>query len=221
MNVIPAIKGRFSTRAFLKQEPTREQIETILEAARFAPSGVNTQPWKVMVLRGEAKQKLSANILSMREKSIAPNPDYQYYPHEWVEPFTARRKECGALLYGALQIEYGDKETRLEQWNKNYHFFGAPIGLIFILPAYLEKGSWLDTGMFIQNVMLAAQDLELSTCPQAAIAEYPDLVREHCGISADWHIVCGMALGYADLTDPVNHYRTPRESVESFTQWFD
>jgi nitroreductase len=124
-------------------------------------------------------------------------------------------------LYGALGIEHGDKEARIVQWLKNYHGFGAPIELLFFVDAMLEKGSWLDMGMFIQNVMLAARGYGLETCPQAAMSEYPDIVREILKLPDSLSLVCGVAIGYPDREHPVNNYRTERDPVDVFTNWIE
>lgn len=219
MDVIDALHSRQSTRAFLDKDVPQSTIRAILEAARWAPSGVNTQPWRVYVVSGTTKQNITEAILALRQQDIPPNPDYAYYPAVWQEPYKSLRKACGAALYGALHIEYGDKQTRLIQWNKNYSFFGAPVGLLFFIEDNLEKGSWVDMGMFIQSVMLAARHYDLATCPQAAMAEYPDVVRKHCKVGPHFKLICGMGLGYPDPQDPVNQYRTDRIAVDEFTTW--
>lgn len=221
MDVVDSIKERRSVRAFLDKEVPKSIIIDILNVARFAPSGVNTQPWHVAHLGPITREKITQDIIHLRENAVPENPDYQYYPKEWVEPYKSRRKACGAALYGALNIGFNDKEKRQEQWHKNYYFFYAPVALIFYLEAKLCKGSWMDMGMFIQNVMLAARSHGLETCPQAALAEYPDVIREHLNLPQTMHIVCGMALGYADWSNPVNQYRTQREPVESFTTFYE
>ena len=220
MNITDAIEGRASTRAFLDTPVPRETVHAILDTARWAPSGVNTQPWQVAVVTGELKQKIGDRIIATRTEGRKPDPDYQYYPKEFPNPYKARRVACGKALYGALGIEREDMDRRVDQWNKNYHGFGAPVELFIFLDASLEKGSWLDTGMFIQNIMLAARAHGLETCPQAAMAEFPAIVREELDIPDTLHLVCGIALGYADPADPANNYRTEREDVDSFTRWF-
>jgi len=219
MDTINAIKNRASTRAFLKKSVPTEIIETILDAARFAPSGVNTQPWHVIVIGGVTKQKLSEALIEARHQGIFQHPDYNYYPKEWVEPFRGRRKACGIALYNALDIKREDTEKRNEVWERNYNFFGAPIGLLFFLDRGLEVGSWIDIGMFIQNVMLGARDFGLETCPQASLAEYPDIVREQLDVADNMFVVCGMSLGYPDTEHAINQYRTEREEVADFTRW--
>jgi len=221
LDAITAMRDRRSVRAFLTKDVSLDLIRQILDAARFAPSGVNTQPWKVAVVGKKTRQHLSAAILDARKNNVPQNPDYHYYPEEWFEPYKSRRKACGLALYGALHIQKEDLEKRLVQWNKNYTFFDAPVGLIFYLEARLCKGSWMDVAMFIQNVMLAARCLQLETCPQAALAEYPDIVRQHLNIAKENHIVCGMSMGYADWSHPVNQYRTTREDVDAFTVWHE
>jgi len=221
LDVLQAIKERRSVRAFLNKSVPPELINAILEAAKFAPSGVNTQPWRVAVVGTAHRKKITADILQARAAKTPENPDYQYYPTEWHEPFKSRRKACGLALYSALGINKDDVEKRQQQWYRNYAFFEAPAAFIFYLDAKLCKGSWMDMGMFLQNVMLAARHFGLETCPQAALAEYPDIIRQHLNISKDFHIVCGMALGYADWSHPINQYRTEREALNDFTSWHD
>lgn len=221
LDVITAICDRRSVRAFLPKKVPNEILTKVFEAARWAPSGVNTQPWKVAIVGTLHRQKISQAIIEARSANIPENPDYQYYPNEWYEPYKSRRKACGLALYGALQINIDEPQKRKTQWYKNYYFFDAPVALIFYLDSRLCKGSWMDMGMFIQNVMLAARFYDLETCPQAALAEYPDIIRQHLDIAADQHIVCGMAMGYADWSHPVNQYRTKREPVDVFTIWYD
>lgn len=215
------IRNRRSVRAFLPQAISREIIGEILNTAKYAPSGVNTQPWRVMVVGDKARQQIGEQIIAAKESNVVENPDYQYYPTTWTEPYKSRRKACGMALYGALQIDKGDVERRKQQWYKNYHFFHAPVGLIFYLDKNLCKGSWMDMGMFIQSVMLAARCFNIESCAQAALAEYPDIIREVLNLSDDYHIVCGMALGYADWSQPENNYRTEREPLENFADWID
>lgn len=221
LDTISAIHARRSVRAFLPKVVSEKLLYNILECAKWAPSGVNTQPWKVAVLGCKHREKISQAIIQAREKNIPENPDYDYYPKIWNEPYKSRRKACGLALYSALNIDYDDTKKRKEQWYRNYDFFNAPIALIFYIDAQLCKGSWMDMGMFLQNVMIIARHYGLETCPQASLAEYPDIIREHLNISPQNHIVCGMALGYADWSNPVNQYRTTREAVHSFTTWHD
>lgn len=222
MDILTAIKERRSVRAFLNTPVPDHILNDILDTARWAPSGVNHQPWKVAILRSiipseqHARQQIRDRIITARNNKISENPDYHYYPQTWIEPYKTRRQACGQALYSAVHIDRNDTEKRKEQWYKNYDFFHAPVGLIFYLDAYLEKGSWMDMGMFIQNIMLAAKHYDLDTCAQASLAEYPDIIREILAISNQYHIVCGMSLGYADWSDPVNQYRTTRETIKSF-----
>lgn len=221
MEVLDAMRRRASTRAYLDKPVDRATLEAILDAARWAPSGVNTQPWQVAVVVGETKRRLSAALLAERNAGHPENPDYAYYPQQWVEPYKARRMACGFALYQALKIERHDPDARLKAWNNNYSLFGAPAGLLFFLDRALAQGSWVDIGMFIENAMLAALSFGLATCPQAALAEYPDVVRKLLNVPDSRALVCGMALGYPDMAAPVNNYRTAREPVASFTTWHE
>nr|CAA6821721.1 MAG: Oxygen-insensitive NADPH nitroreductase (EC [uncultured Thiotrichaceae bacterium] len=220
MNVSDAIKGRKSVRAFLDKAVSRKTVEAILDTARWAPSGVNTQPWKVFVLTGEKKAALQQRILERFQSGEKGAMDYQYYPEAWAEPYSGRRRQCGIDLYGALGIKREDKQRRMDQWVANYRTFDAPVMLMFTMDAHMETGSYLDYGMFLQSVMLAAMDNDLTTCPQAALAEYPNVVREFLGLDESQLVLCGMALGYEDTDAPVNNYRTVREEVAGFTVIF-
>jgi len=220
MEVTEAIRNRKSVRAFLDKPVPDELVNEILDCARWAPSGGNSQPWHVAVLTGKTKQQVGSALAKRRADGVNANPDYQYYPSEIEEPYIARKRACGHTLYSALGIERNDIETRKAQWMKNYHSFRAPVMLLFFIDSILEKGSWVDIGMFIQNVMLAARGHGLETCPQAALAEYPDVVRNLLNIPDCRKLVCGMALGYADYNDPSYQYRTEREPLKEFAQWF-
>lgn len=221
MNIITVMKTRKSCRAFLDRDVDADKIRAVLDAARWAPSGVNMQPWRVAVVRGETKRTISDAIIAARKAGQVENPDYQYYPGEWFEPYKSRRKVTGLALYGALQIGREDSRARTEAWYNNYRFFGAPVGLLVFLDRRLGQGSWVDIGIFLQNLMLAAESEGLATCPQASLAEYPDIVRGSLGIGDEMVLVCGLSLGYADPDAAVNGYRTPREPVDAFTTWHE
>lgn len=218
---IDTIKARHSVRAFLDKAVDKQTIELILETARWAPSGVNTQPWCVEVAQGDCKQQITDAIIEARETGLEENPDYTYYPTTWFEPYKSRRKQTGMELYGALGISMDEKDRRKEAWYNNYRFFNAPVGLFFFIHKEMGLGSILDLGMFIQNVMLAAQSLGLSSCPQASLVEYPDIVREHLKVDDHWMLVAGMSLGYADPDAAVNRYRVGRLDLDEFVQWHE
>jgi nitroreductase len=220
MDTFTALRQRQSVRAY-RQDPVPEPvIRDILDAARHAPSGVNMQPWQVAVVSGAARERLSGAILSAREAGQAENPDYRYYPADWFEPYTGRRKVCGLALYGALGIGRDDKEKRVAAWNANYRFFDAPVGLVVGMDRRLGQGAWLDLGMFMQSVMLAATARGLATCPEASFADYPDVIRGTLGLPPEFLVVAGMALGYADESAPVNGFRTDREPVDAFARFY-
>jgi len=221
MNVLEALEIRKSVRAFLDKPVEKTQINKILDAARYSPSGVNTQPWQVAVVTGQAKKTLQEKIEASFRGGNKGKAEYQYYPGEWVEPFKSRRKACGLLMYKTLGIKREDTERQADQWAANYRSFDAPVTLYFFIDRRMETGSYMDYGMFLQSVMLAAVDQGLATCPQAALADFPEIIRSELGYSGDKVLVCGMALGYEDKEAIVNSYRTHREAVESFTEYFE
>lgn len=218
--VSTCIRNRQSTRAFLKKDVEHEKIVRILDTARHAPSGANTQPWQVAVLSGKKKIELQELIEKAFRQGQKGVRDYNYYPQSWLPPYNRRRTDCGKQLYDALGIERQDKARRMDQWIANYRAFDAPVMVLFFIDSSLEIGSYLDYGMFWQSLMLAAMEEGLATCPQAALAEYPQIVRTFLNYPENSLLLGGMALGYADESAPVNSYRTPREEVESFTRFF-
>ncbi len=221
-----AINSRNSVRSFRSDPVQRDILINVLEAASRSPSGTNTQPWKVYVLEGDKKDVLISQVCTVHD-AIAKNPElaseypasYAYYPNKWVSPYIDRRRENGWSLYNLLGIKKGEKDKMHLQHQRNFQFFGAPVGLIFTMYKDLGTGAFLDYGMFLQNLMLAAQAYGLSTCPQGAWVSFFKIVMPFIGAGEDEFLVCGMSLGYADQNDVVNTLKTPRESVESFTHW--
>lgn len=221
MKVSEALKNRKSVRSFTDQSVEKETIKDILSLAGHAPSGVNTQPWITHVLTGDSKIQLQTKMEQEFRQGVKGKMDYQYYPLDWIEPFRSRRKECGLKMYSALEITREDKDRQLDQWAANYRAFDAPVMLIFSMESVLETGSYLDFGLFLQSVMLAAVEKGLATCPQAALGEYPDIVKPFLGLPEDSQLICGMSLGYEDTTAKVNSYRTTREDVDSWATFLE
>ncbi|MBD3671193.1 MAG: nitroreductase [Gammaproteobacteria bacterium] len=221
MDVTTAIKDRKSVRAFLDKPVSKEILHAMLDTARWSASGVNTQPWTVEVVTGQTQQCITDTILDLRARAVAEDPDYSYYPEQWREPYKSRRKATGLALYGALGIGKGETERMVEAKNNNYRFFGAPAAMFLFMDRDMGTGTWIDMGIFLQSLMLAAREHGLESCPQASLAEYPNTVREILKVPEDKLLVCGLSLGYADPDAPVNGYRTEREDVDTFTRWHD
>ncbi len=220
-----AITSRRSLRAFLPTPVPRETIERILEVASRAPSGTNTQPWKVHVLTGAAKAALSRDIRAAYDDPVQRaqhSEEYAYYPTEWVSPYIDRRRKVGWDLYGLLGIGKGDKARMHEQHGRNYAFFDAPVGLMFTIDRVMRQGSWLDYGMFLQNIMVAARARGLHTCPQAAFTQFHRIIARHLGLDESREmVVCGMSLGWADPAAVENTLVTERAPVAEFTRFHD
>jgi nitroreductase len=192
------LAGRFACREFREAPVARRTIEEILHVARFAPSGANIQPWRVYVLMGAVKDTVSAALLEAHNTSRNDHAsEYKYYASDLPDPYLARRQEFGRLFYGSLGIHQADSEARSRQTAKNYTFFGAPVGLIVTIDRRLEVGSWLDLGMFVQNVMLAAAGRGLQSCPQETFAKYHRILRPLLSIPAEQMVVCGVSVGKA------------------------
>jgi nitroreductase len=217
MDVHEALRTRRSVRAFLSDPVAEATVRSILALAARAPSGSNTQPWRVHVLTGAARHALSQAVHAYRNAN--PGVDhrqYDYYPVRWREPYLARRRKVGWDLYALLGIARGETAKAFRQHGRNFDFFDAPVGLIFTIDGELERGSWIDYGMFLQSVMLAARGYGLHTCPQAAWIYYHDIVRRVLGLPDSELVVCGMCLGYQDTAAPASALETERAAVDDF-----
>ena len=228
MTVDEAIESRLSVRAFTPQAVAPDVIQDILARASRAPSGTNTQPWRVYVLSGRSRDTLVAQVCAAHD-ALRADPalaaeyceEYDYYPQQWVSPYIDRRRENGWGLYGLLGITKGDKDAMHAQHQRNFRFFDAPVGLMFTVDRVMGRGSLLDYGMFLDNIMLLARARGLHTCPQAAWNGFAKIILPHIGAGPGEMLVCGMALGYADPSAIVNTFHTPRESATAFTRWLD
>jgi len=223
-----AITSRHSVRAFLNTPIEPEIIKDILKVASRAPSGTNTQPWKVYVVTGQKRDEMVERVCTAQIE-ISKNPElaeqyketFAYYPEQWISPFIERRRENGWGLYGLLNIQKGEKEKMARQQLRNFELFDAPVGLFFTVHRSLAIGSKMDVSMMIQNVMLAAKARGLDTCPQAAWNHFHPIVLDLVGAPDDEELVCGMALGYADPEQIINSFITPRVPVEEFAVFID
>jgi nitroreductase len=216
------IRTRKSVRAFLPTPIAHDTILSIIEVASRAPSGSNIQPWKVYVLEGSAKHRLTQavqDVFNDPAQRALHRPEYVYYPKTWVEPFLSRRRKVGFDLYKLVGIGRGESQKMHEQHAKNFDFFGAPVVLFFSIPRIMEQGSWLDYGMFLQNILIAANARGIGSCPQAAFISYHKIVAQHLGFSPDEQLVCCISLGYENTEAPENHLITERTPVTEFVQF--
>ncbi len=217
-----AITSRRSIRAFLPTQISESTIRQILEVSARAPSGTNTQPWKVHVLTGDARTRLSDRLMAAWNDPVERarhTEEYDYYPREWVSPYIDRRRKIGWDLYGLLGIGKTDKERMHLQHGRNYVFFDAPVGLIFTIDRVMAKGSWLDYGMFMENIMVAARGRGLDTCPQAAFTQFHRVIADALELGEHEMVVCGMALGVADPDAVANRLTTARATVDEFARF--
>ena len=214
-----AILTRRSVRGFLPTPLHKSTVEELLTLASRSPSGSNIQPWKVRVVAGDVKDTLTQAILDAiaRDGFDKHQREWNYYPVQWREPFLGRRRKIGWDMYGLLGVGKGDHEGTLQARLRNYEFFGAPVGLVFTLDDDLEIGSWLDLGILIGAIMIAARGHGLHTCPQAAFADFHSIIRPALNIPGNEIVICGMAIGHIDPRAPVNELHTERAGVAEFT----
>ena len=214
-----ALRTRRSVRGFTPDPVPEATIRQLLELAATAPSMTNTQPWRVHVLTGAARQRLCDEIMAAHQRDEHPEMDYPYYPKQWKSPYIDRRRQIGWALYGLLGIRKGDFAATKRQHGRNYDFFGAPVGMIFTIDRDLQLGSWLDLGMFLQNLMIVARGAGLDTCAQAAFGSFHAIIHRQLAIPESEVVVCGMALGWKDPDEPANALVPPREPVDGFTSF--
>ncbi|MCF9033976.1 nitroreductase [Acinetobacter nectaris] len=219
------ITSRHSVRAFLPhKEVPQTLIHDILKVSSRAPSGTNTQPWKVYVVTGRKRDEIVERVCQAQE-DIFKNPTlkdnyketFSYYPEKWISPYIDRRRENGWGLYGLLNIQRGEKEKMAAQQLRNFKFFDAPVGIFITVNKIMGIGAKMDIAMMIQNIMLTAKARGLDTCPQAAWNHFNTIVLKALNSHEDEELVCTVALGYADPNAIVNTFHTPREAVENFT----
>lgn len=220
--VTRAVETRRSLRAFLPTDVPMDTVREIIQTSSRAPSGTNTQPWQVYVVKGETRTKLVDAVCHAFESEQGEHTaEHKYYPAKWFEPYQARRRKVGWDLYGLLGIEKGEHDKTFKQHRRNFTFFDAPVGLMFTAHRDLEIGSWLDYGMFIQNIMLLAREAGLHTCPQVAWADYHKVIRGVLPLTDEEQIVCGMSLGFADPEPIENTLVTERADVNDYTTFMD
>lgn len=217
--VISTIEARHSKRSYLKKDIPEEIIKKVLLAAGNAPSCKNIQPWQVAVVTGATLKKLSDAMCIKYKNNDFEKSDYVYMPDKFADVFLARARECGYSLFELKGVERNNREQRREHNLQNFLFFGAPMEIIFFLPKNSERGSFLDIGFFMQNIMLGLLSYGISSCPQFSLAEYPDTIREVLGTSKDLWVVASIACGYAD-DDKINTFIPPRLKLEEYTKFY-
>lgn len=217
-----AILKRRAVRAFLPDPVDPTLVRRLIELAARAPSGTNMQPWKLRVVGSQSRARLETALIAALEAGERPGAEeYRYYPERFREPYLSRRRKVGWDLYGLLGVAKGDTAGMLRQTAANLRFFDAPVALMLTIDRDLEIGSWLDLGMFIENLLIAAQGHGLDSCPQAIFAQFHPIVRRELAIPEDEIVVCGIAIGKADPDAPANRLVPEREPIEGFTTWLD
>jgi len=214
-----AILSRRSIRGFLPDPVSRETVEHMLDVAARAPSGTNMQPWRVIALAGEELRRFCDAVAGAYTSGAEHGSEWPYYPTPLAEPYLSRRREIGWALYGLLGIGRGEHDKARAHVVSNLHFFGAPVGLVCLIDRELKIGSWLDYGMFLQNIATAARAAGLDTCAMAVFAEFPNTIRALLDLPDSDMIVCGMAIGREDRDAPANALRTTRVPAAAFTRF--
>lgn len=209
-------RARHSVRAFLPLPVPAAMLESLLVTARLAPSGANLQPGRFWAVEGAARERLSAALTQAWRDQVPEAEDYGYFPRPM--PLVLRKRQVAAAqaLYGALGVARGDGRGRALQFERNFRFFDAPVALVVTIDRDFGAGGFMDLGMCLHGLMLAAQSRGLASCAIGALASYPQIVRDALGLPATELVVCGMALGWEDGQAPVNRARTEREALARY-----
>ena len=221
MNIKQLIEPRYSVRSFLDKDFGFETVKSILDTANSAPSGGNIQPWKVYVLGNNSKNELITQALNNYDTGVQEDIEFEIYPKPLAEEYKKRRSQCAADMYDALSIARDDIDTRLKQVRENFKFFGAPIGMIVTIDKSFAQNGWGHVGMFLQNLWLTAINEGLGVCLQESWSIYPKTVKKVIDCPDNEMIWCGIAMGYPNNEDPINNYRTSRDSLDSFASFID
>jgi nitroreductase len=216
---VSILNARHCKRAFLDRPVPRGVLEQVLRAATNAPSSRNSQPWQVAVVSGEHKDALADRLCAEFDRGTPPRPDYSNRLDEPDQTTEARAREAGAGVLLAKGIERNDSEGRRNHLRDNLRFYGAPIEMIFHLPAKAPPGLFFELGFYVENVMLGLVASELGSCPQFSVAGYADTIRDELGLDADRLVVCGLAVGYPDESVSVNSFHPQRADLTDFVQW--
>lgn len=210
------VAERRSIRAYLPTPVPNDLLRQVVQTARLAPSGANLQPGSFIAVQGDLRQRLCDELVQTWRAGGHEGEDYDYFPQPM--PMVLRRRQVASAqaLYSALGIARDDRAGRDEQFERNFRFFDAPVALIVTIEHDFGSGGYMDLGMSIYGLMLAAQSRGLSTCAIGAMASFPGLIRRHLGLDEGSRIVCGMALGYADPSAPVNTTRTTRCPLDDY-----
>lgn len=219
--VLHLIANRHSKRAYLTQPVPSDIVTQVLQAAANAPSSKNTQPWAVAVVSGQHLNQLSQAMCDKFDQGVTEEPDYVYMPDPWPPGFKERARDVGYRLFELKGIERHDRTQRQAHDRENFTFFGAPLLLVFHLHRSAERGTFLDMGMFMQNVMLGFLACGISSCPQFSLTSYSETIRQHLDLGADRLIVSGLATGYADPNAVVNAFVPPRLPLAEYVRWYD
>ncbi|MDP9968607.1 nitroreductase [Variovorax beijingensis] len=214
--VSAVMRSRHAVRAFKPQPLDRKLVEDILEDAVTAPSGANIQPWRVYVVTGTVKDDLADALLAASRAGAVPAP--AHFPDPLPDVFRARLQDFGARYYESLGIDRTDAAARARQSEQNLSFFGAPVGLLFTIDRRLRPHSWIDLGLFAQNVMIAAKARGIDTCPQVSFAPFHDVIATHLQMEPCEVTAFGMSMGHGDPHAPVNQIVTPREHLRDFAR---
>ena len=216
MNVIDAVNKRMSVRQFTNQPVSNDQLRDLVRDAARAPSGGNVQPWRIYVVNGESMVKLREFLAT---KPPVEEPEYDMYPKGLTEPYRTNRFNLGEQMYATIGIAREDKAGRLKQMGRNNDFFDAPAAIFYFHDRQMGEAQWSDAGMYLQTFMLLAVERGLATCPQEYWSLRHGAISEFVGAPENEMLFCGISIGYADESAPINSLRSERMPVEEFAKF--
>jgi nitroreductase len=217
MDVTEAVNRRKTIRSFLPDPVDDDVIRQLLRGAARAPSGGNVQPWRIYVINGVTMARFRSHVANLKPGQ----PEYPVYPENLWEPYRTNRFQLGELMYETMGIPRDDKPARYAHLARNYDFFGAPASIFCLIDRGMGSAQWSDLGMFLQTFMLLAQEAGIDTCAQEAWAPWAQVVHEFVDAPANEMLFCGVAMGTADLDQPVNSLESPRMPLDEWAIWVE
>ena len=216
MNVVDAVNARLSVRQFLPTAVSDDQLRSLLSDASRSPSGGNVQPWRMYVVNGESLTRMREFLTT---QPAVEQPEYEIYPKSISEPYRTNRFTIGEQMYATLGIAREDKPGRLRQFAHNNDFFSAPAAMFCFIDRQMGPPQWSDLGMFLQTFMLLAVENGLATCAQEYWSVRHKAVSTFVGAPENEMLFCGLAIGYADTSAPINSLRSERMPVDEWARF--
>lgn len=214
------IKARKSIRGYQPKPVPRELIDEIIEVAKWAPSSMNTQPWRVHVLTGEVLDRVRQGNTENMLSGVPPKRDFPM-KEKYEGIHRQRQIEVAVQLFEAMGIARDDAPRRQDWVMRGFRQFDAPVSLVLTYDRYLEPAaiSQFDLGAFSHAIVLAAWERGLGCVINGQGIMQSPVVRVQAGIPDDEVIMMCIAMGYPDDDFVANDVKSRREDNANFVRY--